>query len=79
MDGKIRQGRQRTRWKNEIRSFVGVTWNSQAADRDEWRRLRRPLFSSGLKDANDDNDEHFCKYLVGTILQAFGKTYCEFV
>ena len=38
-DGKRRQGRHRTRWRDEIESFVGVTWSRQAADRDEWRRL----------------------------------------
>ena len=32
-DGKRRQGRQRTRWKDEIRSFAGVAWNRRAADR----------------------------------------------
>ena len=25
--------------RDEIGSFVGVTWNRQASDRDEWRRL----------------------------------------
>ena len=39
-DGKRkRYGRERTRWRDEIGSFVGVTWNRQASDRDEWRRL----------------------------------------
>ena len=36
---KRRQGRQRTRWRDVTGSFVGVTWNRQAVDRDEWRRL----------------------------------------
>ena len=38
-DGKRRQGRQRTRWRDEIGGFAGVTWNRRAADRDESRRL----------------------------------------
>ena len=38
-DDKRRQDRQRTRWGDDIKSFDGVTWNRQAADRDEWRRL----------------------------------------
>ena len=32
-NGKRRQNRQRTRRKDEIESFAGVTWNRQAADR----------------------------------------------
>ena len=36
-DGKRRQGRQRTRWKDEIENLAVVTWNRQAADRDDWR------------------------------------------
>ena len=38
-DGKRRQGRQRTRWRDEIRSFAGVSWNRQVANKEEWRRL----------------------------------------
>ena len=34
-DGKRRQGRQKTRWRYEIRSFIRLTWNKQAVDRDE--------------------------------------------
>ena len=33
-DGKRKQGRQRTRWKDDIHYFSGVTWNRLAADRD---------------------------------------------
>ena len=32
--GKRNQGRQRTRWRDEIGGFAGITWQ---ADRDEWR------------------------------------------
>ena len=38
-DGESRQGRQRTRWRDEMESFVEVTSNRQTADRGEWRRL----------------------------------------
>ena len=38
-DGKRRQGRQRTRWRDEIESFASEDWKRQAADKDEWRRL----------------------------------------
>ena len=38
-DGIKRQGRQRTRWRDEIESFAGVAWNRQAFDKDEWRRF----------------------------------------
>ena len=38
-DGKTRQGRQITRWRDEIGYFNGVTWNRLAAERDEWKRL----------------------------------------
>ena len=29
----------RTRWRDEIESFAGVTWKRQASDRNSWRRL----------------------------------------
>ena len=38
-DGKRRQYRQRTSWRDEIGSFGEVVWNRQTADRDELRRL----------------------------------------
>ena len=34
-NGKRRQGRQRTKLTDEIRSFAEVTWNRQAADTDK--------------------------------------------
>ena len=37
------KGIQRTRWKDVIGTFAGVTWNKQAADRDEWSRLGESL------------------------------------
>ena len=50
---KRKQGRQKTKWRDEIRFFVGVTWNRLTADRDEWRRF----VLSGLIEAYDDNDD----------------------
>ena len=35
-DGKSKQSRQRMRWRDEIWSFDGVTWNRRTADRGEW-------------------------------------------
>ena len=49
-DDKRRQGRQRTRWRDELGSLAGVTWNRRAANTDEWRRL-------GEAEANDDDDD----------------------
>ena len=43
VNGKRKQGRQITRWRDEISSFAGVTWNRQASDRVEWRRLGEAL------------------------------------
>ena len=34
-DDKRKRGGQITRWRDEIGSFVRVTWNRQAANRDE--------------------------------------------
>ena len=56
-DGTIRQGRQRTRWKDEIGSCVGVTWNRQAADREK-------VVKAGVNSeaaASDDYD--MCMYV----------------
>ena len=36
MYGKRRHGRQRTRWRDEMGSFAGVTWNRQASGINEW-------------------------------------------
>ena len=35
-----RQRRQKAMWRDEIGSLDEVTWNRQATDKDEWRRLR---------------------------------------
>ena len=47
-------------------TFAGVTWNKQAADSNEWRRLGgRPLSCSGLIQAaaaaadDDDGERNF--------------------
>ena len=38
-------------------SFFRIIWNKQVADKDEWRRLGEALSFSGLKDADDDDDD----------------------
>ena len=37
--GKRRQDRRRARCRGDIEGYTGITWNRQAADRDEWRKL----------------------------------------
>ena len=51
-DGKRRQGRQRTKMRHEIRSFVGATrqTDTQTSERIEWRQLGRHLYCSGSID-----------------------------
>ena len=46
---KRRQGKQKTRWRDEIGSFIGVTWNRliEMSGEDWWRLLS----CSGLKEA----------------------------
>ena len=38
-DGKRKENKQRTKWRDEIGSFTGIAWNRLATDRDEGRRL----------------------------------------
>ena len=38
-DGKRRQGRQRIRWRDEIRSYAGKAWNRHTGDRVKWKTL----------------------------------------
>ena len=54
-NGQRRQNRQRTRWRDEIGSFVGITWNRQAADSDVCIGWERSLFCSGLIKTDDDH------------------------
>ncbi len=37
--GRRNQGRQRARWRDEIRAFAGPSWSSLTSDRDRWRML----------------------------------------
>ena len=55
MDGKRRQVRQVTRWKDEIGSFAGVIWNIQTTDNDEWRRLGEAFVLQWTQKAADDD------------------------
>ena len=43
--------------ENKNRDFAGVTWNRQAANRDDWRRLGWTLSCSGLIGVGGDNDK----------------------
>ncbi len=36
-NGRRNQGRQRVRWRDEIRAFAGPSWNSLTSDRGRWR------------------------------------------
>ena len=38
-DGIRGRGRQRTRWRDEIRRFAGVGWNRLTSDRSGWKNL----------------------------------------
>ncbi len=38
-NGRRNQGRQRVRWKEEIRAFSGPSWSSLTLDRERWRML----------------------------------------
>ncbi len=37
--GRKNQGRQRVRWKDEIRAFAGPSWSSLTSDRERFRML----------------------------------------
>ncbi len=37
--GRRNQGRQRVRWRDEIRAFAGPRWSSLTSDRERWRML----------------------------------------
>ena len=56
--GMVKENRaKRSTWRDEIRGFAGVSWNIQAADKYENRRLGRLLSCSGLIEADDDDDD----------------------
>ncbi len=38
-DGRRNQGRQRVRWRDEIRAFAGPSWSSLTPDRERWTML----------------------------------------
>ncbi len=38
-NGRGSQGRQRVRWRYEIRAFAGPSWSSLTSDRERWRML----------------------------------------
>ncbi len=38
-NGRRNQGRQRVRWRDEIRAFAGPSWGSLTSDREKWRML----------------------------------------
>ncbi len=38
-NGRRNQGRQRVRWRDEIRAFTGPRWSSLTSDRERWRML----------------------------------------
>ena len=56
-DGKQKQGRHRTRQRDEIGSFAGVTWNRQAVDRDKWRWLGEAAAAAAAAADDDDDDD----------------------
>ena len=47
LQGKRKQGRPATRWEDDIRKFLGVTWMRAAANREKWCIHERPSSSSG--------------------------------
>ncbi len=38
-NGRRNQGRQRVRWRDEIRAFTGTRWSSLTSGRERWRML----------------------------------------
>ncbi len=38
-NGRRSQGRQRVRWRDEIRAFAELSWSSLTSDRERWRIL----------------------------------------
>ena len=49
MEKKKKGSADRNRWRDEIGGFVRVTWNRQAADRDEWRSLGEAFVMQGIQ------------------------------
>jgi hypothetical protein len=39
MDGKRKRGRQSTRWRDDIHSFLGNDWSTGAQNRDKWKNM----------------------------------------
>ena len=72
-DGKKRQRRQKTKWRDEIGGFAGITWNRQAADRDNLRRFGRPLSCSELIEALDDERGGKIKFTRQTLKILFSR------
>ena len=35
--GKRRRGRQKTRWRDDLTAYLGVTWAREATDRRKWK------------------------------------------
>ncbi len=38
-NGIKNQGRQRVRWRDEIRAFAGTSWSSLTSGKERWRML----------------------------------------
>ena len=49
MIGSRSEGRHKTRLRDEIVKFAGMTWMRMAQDRSEWYQLGEAFACSGLK------------------------------
>jgi hypothetical protein len=67
--GKRSVGRPLARWSDKLRRPAGWSWMRVAEDRARWRAIERPLSSSGLRWADDDDERGLCFLVISTCCQ----------
>ncbi len=40
-NGRRSQGRQRVRWRDEVKAFAGPSWTSLTSEKERWRMLEK--------------------------------------
>ena len=69
--GKRKVGRPQARWNDDLRKVAGGSWMRVAEDRVSGEQMERPMSSSGLLLADDDDER-----LLWTNYETVKKTYC---